>query len=134
MKFEKYLDYNPETGILTWKDNLGRNAKKGEIAGVLNKNGQVYVNFLNRSYLATKIAWYLFYGENPKEYIRHVNNVPDDNRICNLKKSLPGTSYHRNRKKFVSFIRINGKQTHLGIFETEIEAHNAYLKKLGTVA
>ena len=37
-----------------------------------------------------------------------------------------GVCYHKNAEKWVSYIRINGKRVHLGIFDTELEAAKAY--------
>ena len=39
-----------------------------------------------------------------------------------------GVFFYKRDNKWVSQIRINGKQKHLGYFKTELEAHHAYLK------
>lgn len=41
-----------------------------------------------------------------------------------------GVSWHKNKKKWVASICINGSSKHLGCFIYEIEAHNAYQNKL----
>lgn len=41
-----------------------------------------------------------------------------------------GVSYHASRKKWSASIRIKNKHTFLGRFKTEIEAHEAYQRKL----
>lgn len=37
-----------------------------------------------------------------------------------------GVSFHKARNKFQAGVTINGKKQHLGYFETELEAYNAY--------
>lgn len=49
----------------------------------------------------------------------------------NVKKNIPkskfkGVSFDKSRNKWVSATKIKGKFKHLGRFNTEIEAHNAY--------
>ena len=41
-------------------------------------------------------------------------------------KYIVGTSYHNNHKKFAANLSINGKTTHIGLFNTELEAFYAY--------
>lgn len=41
-----------------------------------------------------------------------------------------GVDYHKNSRKWRSRISINNKLIHLGMFKTEIDAHNAYEQKL----
>jgi hypothetical protein len=41
-----------------------------------------------------------------------------------------GVSYKKNAKKWQSRIAINGKRKHLGLFQTEEQAHEAYKKAL----
>lgn len=43
-------------------------------------------------------------------------------------KHSVGTSYHKNHKKFAANLSIKGKQTHIGYFNTELEAFFAYKK------
>ena len=43
----KWLDYNPETGIIIWKLSIGR-AKAGKIAGNINRYGYMEFNFKNK--------------------------------------------------------------------------------------
>jgi len=39
-----------------------------------------------------------------------------------------GVGFHKATNKWQAHIRINGKQKHIGLFKTELEAHQAYLK------
>ena len=37
-----------------------------------------------------------------------------------------GVNFHKQRKKFVSKISVDGKRKHIGLFESSQEAHKAY--------
>ena len=41
-----------------------------------------------------------------------------------------GVCWDKNKNKWISAIRINGKLKHLGTFTNELDAHNAYQNKL----
>lgn len=87
--------------------------------------------------------------DNDNFIVEHVDKNFKNNKLDNLKiiskrelavKSnkarssrkgkLTGAYYSRSLKKYISKCFIDGKQNHLGVFETEVEAHNEYLKAL----
>ena len=77
--------YDPETGFITRKINAGRRWKAGQIAGSKNGEGYIEVKVQGKIIGAHRIAWMLYYKENPPEFIDHINRDPSDNRICNLR-------------------------------------------------
>jgi hypothetical protein len=78
----------------------------------------------------------------------HINDIKTDNRAENLqlitgrqnvaksrfnmKKSskYTGVYWHKQNNKWVAHIAIEGKRNHLGLFENELDAHEAYQKAL----
>ena len=78
------LDYDPETGVLTWKVNH-RRVRAGSIAGWLDSSGYRYVGVEGSKFKAHRIAWFLYHGEQPPEMIDHINRDRADNRIANLR-------------------------------------------------
>lgn len=141
----QYLDYDPETGLFRWKVDVSRIAKQGSIAGHLSGKGYRAISFQGKSYLSHRLAWLIVYGEWPPYGIDHINGVPDDNRIANLRsipQSLNVQNLRRARadntigflgvtragKRFSARIWVAGKSKRYGCYDTPEEAHEAYLK------
>ncbi len=89
-KAAELLEYCPETGALRWKLDRGRGggAKKGEVAGCKLKQGKmtlIRINVCGKKLLAHIVAWFIYFGENPKGIIKHIDGNGMNNRIENLK-------------------------------------------------
>lgn len=59
----------------------------------------------------------------------HRNNSSKDTFRKNKTSKYIGVHWDEKRKKWRSSKRINGKKTYLGMFKTEIDAYEAYLKE-----
>ena len=136
----KELNYDPETGILTWA--YGRKGvMKGKVAGYRDKT-RVGIRLNRRIYSAHRIIWKWMTGEDPPQYVDHINHNPHDNRWENLRLATPtqnnanmrspATKYKRGVAKttkgtrFQAQISVEGRTHYLGMFKTEDEAHQAY--------
>lgn len=142
------LDYDPATGILTWRHRSDRalawNRKwAGEKAGTVSR-GRISVVVGSKHYAAHRLAWLLVTGEWPPSGIDHVNGDATDNRIANLrlanqtqnngnkrvsknnKSGLKGTHREKKNGRWVAQIMCQGKNYHLGRFGSAEAAHKAY--------
>lgn len=119
------VEYNAETGVIT-RRGIPVCAKRG--------NGYISLNIAGTQMYAHRVAWLFVHGYLPSGDIDHINRDKKDNRICNLREASRSENQRnhpltpantsgykgvrRNKKsmKWVAFMRINKKQTHLGSF------------------
>jgi hypothetical protein len=78
------LDYNPWTGTFTWKVKRG-NLRAGSVAGSVNENGYRVIHIDDREYRASRLAYFMHYGEWPSRNIRHMDGNRLNDEINNLK-------------------------------------------------
>lgn len=137
-RVKELLDYNPETGILTWKIKRRGRAKVGDEAGTVNGAGYVKLSVDGKQYLAHRVIWLWLYGYLPENNVDHVNRVTTDNRECNLREvsqscnirnsqvsaiNLSGIKGVRvDKHGFHAFIYNKGRQTHIKTSSDFIEA------------
>jgi len=142
------LDYDAETGALTYKRDAGRWGvlKAGTLAGCINRCGYVQIMLHRKALLGHRIAWALTYGDWPSGHIDHINGMRADNRIANLRDVSHGENlqnrHHANatnklgllgvsqqsKNRFRAKIKADGVKHNLGSFDTPEEAHAAYLE------
>lgn len=140
------LDYNPATGIFTWRDrpdirpsaNAGR---RGTVAGATRKNGYIGICIDGRHRFAHRLAWLYVHGRWPDAEIDHINEDRADNRITNLREATHGQNNTRararadNRSGVLGVFRCGtrwqaqimhkGAKYHLGVYATIEEAKAA---------
>jgi hypothetical protein len=84
------FEYNPDTGVITYRRPVGH-TKPGTRAGTNNHpTGYRFINIRHGNtknlYSSARIAWALFYGEDPGNFtIDHINRDRQDDRISNLR-------------------------------------------------
>jgi len=89
-RIKNVIIYDSESGYLL------RNGKR---AGSLHPSGYRYVKVIGRNFYEHRLAWALFYDEDPYPYeIDHINRNRGDNVISNLRKATPAEQA-RNRAK-----------------------------------
>ena len=141
------FSYNPETGVLTWKEAPGFLNGSMRAGGRL-KNGYRRIRAdldgtgSRRCYKEHRVIFKLMTGEEPP-MIDHINGIRDDNRWCNL-RAADATINRRNtqaRPKKDSHLptgvvavgsryRAKAFSRHLGTYDTPEQAHQAYLEAI----
>ena len=134
LAIERGYTYDPETGFIY--SRLGKTSKPHN----KKKYIQITLNVDKKSYCiyGHQFAWYWVNKECVEE-IDHVNGIRYDNRIINLRSvthqqnqwnrtTAKGYDWKKDVNKFRAQILINKKNVFLGLFNTEQEARNAYLK------
>lgn len=143
-RLKELLDYDPDTGIFTWKVWRGGSAVAGSVAGNIDSHGHRQIKIDQIRYMAHRLAWLYFYGQLPNEEIDHINTIKNDNRINNLRMATHSQNMmHRGKNnnntsgykgvfwlkcasKWMAIIRVNRKRIYLGLFDSPFKAHEAY--------
>lgn len=149
------LNYNPDTGLFTWKHRdrkwfkaerdfkrwNNRHANKHALD--TNSLGYKLGYIFYRRYLAHRVAFAIHHGYWPTDQIDHINRDRSDNRIENLRavsnaENMKNLSMHKNNtsgvmgvywsittKKWYVQINVDGKKKHLGYFVDKQDAIQA---------
>jgi len=84
-ELKSLFDYDPETGILLRRTNIGGN-QPGSPVGSLTSAGYLRVGIKGKQYKVHRIIWKIMTGDDPKDLdIDHINRNKTDNRFCNLR-------------------------------------------------
>ena len=118
-KVASLLQYDPETGSVTWKNHRRGLAKAGDIAGArvymrCGDEQQPYrqITIDGVAYWSHHIAWLLHYGEWPTHSVVHIDGDPENNRIDNLRatrNTKPETASVRSGVDHAFWHRQTGK-------------------------
>ena len=140
-RLKELLHYDPETGIFTWRVSR-RGAKSGSVAGV-HDNGYIRIKIDYELYLAHRLTFLYMEGYFPEYHVDHKNRIRDDNRWSNLRhvsrqcnqrnasiakdntSGITGVCWHKNNKKWMSRITIEGNHDNIGSFDSLRDAAKA---------
>jgi hypothetical protein len=136
--------YDPDEGALTWRVDGATHQKAGSAAGYRQAKGYVVVGFGYRLWSAHRLIWLIVTGSWPCGEIDHIDADKSNNRWANLRdvpKSLnqanvparrsntsgfKGVSWNKGNRRWSAAIQKDGRQRHLGYFDTPEAAHAAY--------
>ena len=143
----EFLDYDPETGKLTWiarerqwfksdRDYKIWNTRYADKeAFTNNRNGYFSGAIFGKMYDSHRVIWFWLFGKWPDE-IDHINHDRGDNRKCNLREvslrenrknqsknkkntsGYLGVSWYKPLSKWSAKIQVNRRMIHLGYFES----------------
>lgn len=147
------LDYDAETGLLTWKirpEPSGHDARfvrawnaknAGKIAGSVGGNGYIHIRIMDVQFYAHRLIWKIVNGSDPF-IIDHQDGDTLNNGFSNLRNTCH-VGNHRNSTlqsnnssgktgisrtkggKWRAYLRKNGRQVHIGNFDSKSEAIEA---------
>ena len=137
-------------GELWRKANVHKNGHKHLrklVKNVANCNGYCFVRFKGRQMYYHRIVWVLLNGDIPVGMeIDHIDGNRVNNNIGNLRLvnhkenqqnlvmhrngNLVGCTYFKRLCKWQAQVWVDGKYKYLGLYDTEQEAHDVYLKAL----
>lgn len=115
----RYLfDYEPSTGLLTWKNPNARSVKPGDVAGTSTKKASRYVYVNDEPMMCTRLVWLIVHGKLPSSRILARNGDLKDLRIDNLylqiaKKPPTRTAAFHARKSFVKSVWVRVLRDHV---------------------
>lgn len=136
-KARTLLDYNPATGLLTWRVDRGRSIKAKTEAGTTISRGNrqyIAIKVEGRIYAAHRLAFLTMTGAWPKNHVDHIDQNGTNNAWGNL-RDIPPKLNQRNRRvpknnksgvtgvyslkgKWVAKISAHGRVISLGSFES----------------
>lgn len=142
------LDYNPDTGILTWKYRADAEQRwntrfAGKEAGYIATPGGMprrYITINGILYLNARVIWLWHYGDPIPVEIDHEDTNSLNDRIKNLRSAthsensknrsayntntsgIKGVYWVKAMNKWKAAITVDYKQVHLGYFNTIEEA------------
>ena len=138
-RLKTLFDYNPITGQFTRKVKIKHRAA-GTLVGTPGTRGYLQCSVDGEVHKVHRLAWLYVYGVWPTGQIDHINHVTSDNRIVNLRdvscaenhqnrarktKSASGylgVTWHKRDKRWQAYIELDGKSTHLGLFQNLADA------------
>lgn len=156
---KKILDYNPETGVFTWKPRTDgkwfwrwNTRYAGKAAGTIHYTGYIKIQIGKRMhYNAHVLAWLYMTGEWRPGEVDHRHGVRDDNRFAQLRLSdnslnafnkamqsnntsgFVGVTWNKQQNAWHARITLYGRSKHIGFFKSAEEAgaaRTAYIESI----
>lgn len=112
---KRFLDYDAESGIFTWKSKPSHRVNIGAIAGSINPtDGYWHIQFRRKKYKRSRLAWLYMTGRWPSDEIDHINRDCLDDSFGNLREASR-TQNNANRRVMKSSrtqikgVRVDGR-------------------------
>ena len=148
-RLKEILEYNPETGVFTWKEQRKWSRPVNSVAGHVHINPTsgskyIFIHTFGKQWKAHRLAFLLMTGSEPLGCVDHINGDGTDNRWCNIRDTsvknnsrntrrrkegigsgVMGVRWNKKAEKWVAGIHHNGRNVHLGLFVDFDEAVKA---------
>lgn len=142
--FRSFFSYDPDSGLFEYRRPPTGGSRDAKIrsAGFLSRQGYVRLSCQSRTYMAHRVAWAMMTDRWPQLEVDHINRDRADNRFCNLRLATNSQNRHNSKKRkdgsasrfkgvtyrkpWIARINVEGERIHLGCFNTESEAAQAY--------
>jgi hypothetical protein len=136
------LNYDPASGIFTWKRKPSPNRSAGSEAGYITNYGYRTISLNGTAYKAHRLAWLITYGTWP-DLIDHIDSNRANNAINNLREATTSENsrnqdigsrnssgtrcvyWHSTKKRWVVKVILNGKDYYGGSFISLGDAEKA---------
>ena len=106
-RLKELLNYDPETGVFTWRVPR-RGVRPNRNAGGVYPKGYAFVSVDGKQYYAHRLAWFYVHGAWPPHDIDHINRIRNDNRLVNLRLATRGQNLQNSSKKSFCSSSIKG--------------------------
>lgn len=147
-RLHELLNYDPDTGVFTWKKRTSNRSPVGSIAGTLS-NGYWGITVAGVRTYAHRLAFLYMEGDFPlAQVIDHIDGNKLNNKWVNLRRfshnlnntvgrlrsdnktGVNGVYYNSNcgKNPWLAYIAMGGKRKYLGYFSTKEEAVEARTK------
>lgn len=118
---KKQLHYDPLTGIFMRLNESNQYV----VAGSFNQKGRNRIEVCGKRFLASRLAWFIYYGEWPEDTVDHINGNPSDDRIDNLRLATNSeqqwnTGVRRNNTSGAKGVSFNKRRNEAGLSPWEV--------------
>lgn len=140
------LSYDSLTGVLAWRVRPNRRILACSPAGTKDSRGYIDIIIDGEKYRAHRLAWFIFTGNWPGDFIDHKNGDRSDNRWSNLREcsqsenllnrgppsnnssGFKGVVWNKRDRKWIAKASLRGVYKYLGCYDDPVAAHEAYNK------
>jgi hypothetical protein len=142
-KVAEFITYDPLTGNIYWTTSPSRKLKPGHLAGGVDSQGYWTIRYKKVVLSAHRLIWMKLYGYLPIQ-IDHKDGIKSNNALINLREAnnsqngmnkgiqknnttgYKGVCLNKSTGRYYAKICVNRVTTHLGYFETALQASEAY--------